>query len=34
VTTNSTAGWKLEVNASTTPGYDQRSNNFANYTEA
>jgi hypothetical protein len=34
VTTNSNAGWKLEVNASTTPAMTSGSNNFANYTEA
>jgi len=33
VTTNSNLGWKLEVNASTTPAMTSGANNFANYTE-
>ena len=37
VTTNNSSGWKLEVNASTTPamlGVGSTANQFANYTEA
>lgn len=33
VTTNNSAGWKLEVNASTTPAMTSGANSFANYTE-